>query len=160
VAVDGGGGRAALGVADLDALGGGGLNVGMATLVAGSPGVGKTTLCLHFAAGGVRADEPVLYLGFMESAAQLREKARAFGMDLAEAEAASQVRFLVLRGHDLVAGEIAALLSEEVERRGLRRLVIDSAAELQRAIGFAARAPDFLSALVSYLRAREVTTPA
>jgi hypothetical protein len=38
--------------------------------------------------------------------------------------------------------------------------VIDSAAELQRAIGFAARAPDFLSALVSYLRAREVTTPA
>lgn len=159
MAVDGGGGRAALGVADLDALVGGGLNVGMATLVAGSPGVGKTTLCLHFAAGGVRVDEPVLYLGFMESAAQLREKARVFGMDLAEAEAASQVRFLVLRGHDLVAGEIAALLSEEVERRGVR-LLIDSAAELQRAIGFAARAPDFLSALVSYLRAREVTTPA
>lgn len=65
----------------------------------------------------------------------------------------------MLRGHDLVAGEIAALLSEEVERRGVR-LLIDSAAELQRAIGFAARAPDFLSALVSYLRAREVTTPA
>ena len=150
--------RAALGVADLDALIGGGLNVGTTTLLAGSPGVGKTTLSLHFTAEGVRASEPVLYLGFMESPAQLREKARVFGMHLGAAEAAGQVRLLVLRGHDLEADEIAALLSEDVERRGVRRLVIDSAAELQRAVGFTGRIPEFLSALVSYLRGREVTT--
>jgi circadian clock protein KaiC len=150
--------RAALGVADLDALIGGGLNVGTTTLVAGSPGVGKTTLCLHFTAEGVRANEPVLYLGFMESPAQLLEKARVFGMDLDTDKAAGLVRFLVMRGHDLEADEIAALLSEDVERRGVRRLVIDSAAELQRAIGSVGRIPEFLSALVSYLRGREVTT--
>jgi KaiC/GvpD/RAD55 family RecA-like ATPase len=53
-------GGAAFGIVDLDVLVGGGLNVGTATLLAGSPGVGKTTLSLHFTAEGVRANEPVL----------------------------------------------------------------------------------------------------
>src|SRR5919202_5880393 len=81
-----------------------------------------------------------------------------FGMDLYAAEASRLTRVLVLAGHDLEADQIADMLAEDVERRGVRRLVIDSAAELQRGLGWEARAPDFLSALVSYLRAREVTT--
>jgi circadian clock protein KaiC len=150
--------RAAFGVADLDALIGGGLNAGTVTLVAGSPGVGKTTLGLHFAGESVRTQEPVLYLGFMESAAQLRQKARMHGMDLSAAEATGQLRFMVLRSHDLEADEIAAAMVEDVERRGVRRLVIDSAAELQRGISFQGRVPEFLSALVNYLRGRDVTS--
>ena len=63
----------------------------------------------------------------------------------------------MLRGHDLEADEIAALVAEDIERRGVRRLVIDSAAELQRAVGSSVRIPDFLAALVSYLRGRAVT---
>ena len=59
---------------------------------------------------------------------------------------------------DLEADEIALLLAEDVERRGVRRLVIDSAAEVQRSVGFQGRVPDFLSALVNYLRGREVTS--
>jgi circadian clock protein KaiC len=151
-------GRAPFGIADLDALIGGGLNMGTATLVAGSPGVGKTTLGLHFVAEGVRAGEPVLFCGFMESPAQLLEKARRFGMELSAADASDQLRLLVLAGHDLEADQVASVLAEDIERRGVRRLVIDSAAELQRGLGSEARAPDFLSALVSYLRARAVTT--
>jgi len=150
--------RAAFGVPGLDALIGGGLNVGTTTLMAGSPGIGKTLLGLHFITEGSRAQEPVLFVGFMESPAQLREKARVFGMDLQAAEAAGRARFLVLRGHDLEADEIATLLAEDVEHRGVRRLVIDSAAEVQRSVGFEGRVPDFLSSLVSYLRGREVTT--
>jgi circadian clock protein KaiC len=150
--------RAAFGVADFDALIGGGLNVATATLVAGSPGVGKTTLCLHFMAESARAHEPALFVGFMESSAQLREKARVFGINLRAAEATGQLRFLIRQAHDLEADEIAALISEDVERRGVRRLVIDSAAELQRSLGSLERVPDFLGALVSYLRGRSVTT--
>jgi circadian clock protein KaiC len=150
--------RAAFGIPKLDALLGGGLNVGTVTLVAGSPGVGKTTLGLHFAAEGARAGKPVLYLGFMESPAQLREKARSYGMDLGAAESAGQLRFMVLRGHDLEADEIAAAMVEDVERRGVRRLVIDSVAELERGVGFPGRVPGFLSALVGYLRGRDVTS--
>jgi circadian clock protein KaiC len=151
-------GRDAFGIADLDALIGGGLNVGTATLLAGSPGVGKTTLGLHFVAEGVRAGEPVLFCGFMESPAQLLEKARLFGMKLSAADASDQLRLLVLAGHDLEADQVASVVAEDIERRGVQRLVIDSAAELQRGLGSEARAPEFLSALVSHLRAREVTT--
>lgn len=150
--------RAAFGIPELDALVGGGLNLGTTTLVAGSPGVGKTTLGLHFLAESTRAQEPALFLGFMESPAQLREKARVFGMDLSEAEASGQLRYLVLPPHDLEADAIAVLLTEDIVRRGVRRLVIDSAAEIERAIGFQGRVPDFLSALVSYLRGRGITT--
>jgi circadian clock protein KaiC len=150
--------RAAFGIADLDALVGGGLTLGTTTLVAGSPGVGKTTLSLHFIAESARVQEPVLFLGFMESPAQLREKARVFGMDLSEAEASGLLRYLVLAPYDLEADAIATLLVEDIERRGVRRLVIDSAAEIERAIGFQGRVPDFLSALVSYLRGRGITT--
>ncbi len=50
--------RAAFGIADLDALMDGGLNAGTITLVAGSPGVGKTTLGLHLLAEGIRRQEP------------------------------------------------------------------------------------------------------
>jgi circadian clock protein KaiC len=60
-------GRAAFGITDFDPLIGGGLNVGTATLVAGTPGVGKTTLGLRFIAEGARAGEPVLFCGFMEA---------------------------------------------------------------------------------------------
>jgi len=151
-------GRAAFGIADVDVLIGGGLNVGTTSLVGGSPGVGKTTLGLHFLAEGVRRHETVLYLGFMESAAQLREKAHAFGMDLSAAEAAGQLRFLIVPGYDLEADKVAVLLAEDIEQRGVQRLVIDSAAELQRSVGSEARIPDFLAALVSYLRGRQVTT--
>jgi circadian clock protein KaiC len=151
-------GRATFGVEALDAMLGGGLNVGTATLVAGSPGVGKTLLGLHFVTEGARRGEPTLFLGFMESAEQLRERARTFGLDLADAEAAGLVRLLVLPGYDLEGDYIAHLLSEDVERRGVRRLVVDSAAELERSFGTEERQPGFLSALVGYLRSRRVTS--
>lgn len=151
-------GRAAFGIAALDALIGGGLNQGTTTLAAGSPGVGKTTLGLHFMAEGAQVGEPGLFCGFMESPAQLREKARMFGMDVKSGEASHLIRLLVLAAHDLEADQIAGLLAEDIERRGVRRLVIDSAAELQRGLVADSRVPGFLSALVSYLRDREVTT--
>lgn len=133
------------------------MNVGTFTLVAGSPGVGKTLLGLHFVAEAAKASEPALFLGFMESEAQLREQAGVFGLKL-PAESAGQVRLLVLPGHDLEADYIVSLLVEDVEHRGVRRLVIDSAAELERAVGADERKPGFFSALVSYLRERQVTT--
>jgi circadian clock protein KaiC len=81
-----------------------------------------------------------------------------FGMDLSSAEASHLARLLVLPGHDLEADRLAAMVAEDIEQRGVRRLVIDSASELQRGLVSESRVPGFLSALVSYLRDREVTT--
>jgi circadian clock protein KaiC len=81
-----------------------------------------------------------------------------FGLDLSAAEAAGRVRLLVLPGYDLEVDYIAALLRADIEQRGVRRLVIDSAAELERGVADRERLPDFLAALVRYLRGRDVTT--
>jgi circadian clock protein KaiC len=152
-------GRAAFGIADLDAIIEGGLTRATVTLAAGSPGVGKTTLGLHFMSEGIKAGEPGLFLGFMESPAQLREKAHLFGMDLSTAEATNLVRLLVLPDYDLEVDAIATALAQDIERRGVRRLVIDSAAVLERALAIhPERISDFLAALAGYLRGREVTT--
>ncbi|MBV9355830.1 MAG: AAA family ATPase [Chloroflexi bacterium] len=150
--------RAAFGIDGVDRMLGGGPNIGTITLAAGTPGVGKTLLGLHFASEGARLHEPVLFVTFVESAAQLHGHGRVFGMNLEAAEAAGWLRLLVLPAHDIEADQVAQLVSDDVERRQTRRLVIDSMAELDRGIGDPQRRPGFLSALVSYLRSRQVTT--
>ncbi len=152
------GGRAGFGVPGVDRMLCGGPNVGTVTLAAGSPGVGKTLLGLHFAAEGVRLREPVLVVSFVETIAQIREQARVFGLDLASAEAAGVLRLLTLPAHDLEADQVVQLISADVEQRQTQRLVIDSMAELDRGIGDRERRPGFLSALVDYLHGEHVTT--
>jgi len=151
-------GRAGFGVPALDALVGGGLTAGTTTLVASGTGVGKTSLALHFATQGALHAEPTLFLGFMEDAAQLRAKAQSLALDLATAEASRQLRLLLLPGYDLDADRIGELLIDDIERRGVRRLVIDSVTELERGIAAPERRPNYLSALVAYLRGHQVTS--
>jgi circadian clock protein KaiC len=150
--------RAGLGAPGVDALTGGGLTEGTTTLVAGSLGTGKTLLGLHFLVEGARRGEAALYLGFLETAPQLREQARVFGLDLAGAEAAGRVRLLVLPAYEVEPDRVAELVRADVEARGVRRLVVDSVNELQRSLAPAGRQPEFFAALVGYLRARAVTS--
>ena len=142
----------------IDKLLHGGLPEGTVTLAAGSFGTGKTLLGLHFAAEGARLGEPALIVGFMESAAQLREKGRMFDLQLEEYERTGALRIVSLSAHDLEADRVAELLREEIDRRGVRRLVLDSAAQIERSIVDPERRPDFFAALVTYLRGRAVTT--
>jgi circadian clock protein KaiC len=149
--------RAGFGIPELDERMGGGLTVGTATLVAGSPGTGKTLLGLHLVVEGARVGEPGLFVGFLESEEQLRAKARSFGLDLAQAEAAGLVRLMLFPGYDVNADLVAEELRNDVEARGVRRLVVDSSTELERAIFTEERKPNFLAALVNYVRAHRVT---
>src|SRR5262249_41861917 len=63
------------GVAELDRVLGGGLVPGAAVLLAGDPGVGKSTLLLEVAASTARSGQRTLYVTGEESAAQLRLRA-------------------------------------------------------------------------------------
>jgi circadian clock protein KaiC len=150
--------RARFGIPDLDAMVGGGLPGGTATLVAGTPGVGKTLLGLHFLMAGARDGEPGLFVGFIEDRPQLREKARAFGMDLEAEERTERIRLLTIPSYELDPDRVARLLREDIERRKVRRVVFDSVAELDRAFLARVRAPDYFAALAHYLRAQDVTS--
>lgn len=63
------------GVAELDRVLGGGLVPGAVVLLAGEPGVGKSTLVSAVAARAARGGTPVLYVTGEESAAQVRLRA-------------------------------------------------------------------------------------
>ena len=150
--------RAAFGIAELDQMLGGGLTVGTSTLTAGTPGMGKTLLGLHFLLEGARRGEPGLLAGFLETPVQLRHKARVFGMDLPAMEESGLIQLLVIPPHDLDADRAAWLIRERIEARGVQRVVIDSGTELQGGLAAPDRAAMFMAALAAFLRSRNVTT--
>jgi DNA repair protein RadA/Sms len=63
------------GVSEFDRVLGGGLVPGAVVLVAGEPGIGKSTLLLDVAARAAREGQTVLYVSGEESAAQVRVRA-------------------------------------------------------------------------------------
>jgi len=71
--------RIPVGIPELDRVLGGGLVAGSLVLLAGEPGVGKSTLLLQ-AAAGIAASAPVLYATGEESAAQIRLRAARLGL--------------------------------------------------------------------------------
>lgn len=66
-------------VPELDRVLGGGLVPGAVVLLAGEPGVGKSTLLLDVAAKAATADRPTLYVTGEESAGQVRLRADRIG---------------------------------------------------------------------------------
>ncbi|WP_082176814.1 DNA repair protein RadA [Arsenicicoccus sp. oral taxon 190] len=67
------------GVGEFDRVLGGGLVAGAVVLVAGDPGIGKSTLLLDVAAQVAQAGGTVLYVSGEESAAQVRVRAERIG---------------------------------------------------------------------------------
>lgn len=75
--------RISTGVEDLDTVLGGGIVRGSVTLLAGQPGIGKSTILLQLAAH-IAKDHPVLYISGEESAHQVALRASRLGADTNE----------------------------------------------------------------------------
>lgn len=156
--------RAPFGLPELDALLGGGLTRETSTILLGSPGAGKTLLALHWVLAGTTAGEPAVYLGFRENRRQLLHASDTFNLGAALRAALAPggpLTFARLTPVELDPDVLADALLGALDRTGARRLVIDSIAELERAVaesGAAARVPGYVAGLVEALRAREVTT--
>ena len=73
--------RMAVGVDELDRVLGGGLVSGMAVLVGGEPGIGKSTLMLQLAARLGRSGARVLYVAAEESSRQVGLRAERLALD-------------------------------------------------------------------------------
>ena len=136
------------GLDELDRVLGGGLVPGAVLLLAGEPGVGKSTLLLEAAALAAEAG-PVLYVTGEESAAQVRSRADRIG-------AVSERLFLTAETDlDVVLGHI-----DEVEPR---LLIIDSvqtvaAAEVEGAAGGVTQVRAVASALIAVAKERSMAT--
>jgi DNA repair protein RadA/Sms len=86
------------GLDELDRVLGGGLVPGAVVLLAGEPGVGKSTLLLE-AASHAAAAAPVLYITGEESAAQVRLRADRIGAMAANLYLAAETDLAALLGH-------------------------------------------------------------
>lgn len=147
----------------LDDMMHGGVPAITSTMLLGSLGTGKTLLSLHFALAGVRAGQRVVYLGMRETREQLLQAAAPFtiGPELVKAlQPGGALTFLETPPIKLNADILADRLLHEIDRLGAQRLVVDSIAEIERAITRGLdpdRLDDYLAALLATLRSRGVT---
>lgn len=91
--------RRLTGIAELDRVLGGGLVPGVVALLAGEPGVGKSTLLLEVAAKWASSGERTLYVTGEESAAQVRLRAGRTGALADELYLAAETDLGTVLGH-------------------------------------------------------------
>jgi circadian clock protein KaiC len=149
--------RVSSGIASLDEVFQGGLPTATMAAVVGPTGTGKTTAGLQFLSAS-SASEPGLLFGCYESPDRLRLKAETMGIDLAAAEQRGEVEMLWYPVGEHILDELAHRLLEAVQRRGVKRLVIDGISGFQQAAIEQGRMMRFWSALSGQLRALGVTT--
>jgi DNA repair protein RadA/Sms len=137
------------GVDELDRVLGGGLVPGAVVLLAGEPGVGKSTLVLDVASTFARPDAPTLYVTGEESTSQVRLRADRIG-------ALSPSLFLAAEN------DIGAVL-KHVENIEPALLIVDSVqtmavAEIDGAAGGVTQVRQVASALIAVAKARGIAT--
>jgi circadian clock protein KaiC len=146
------------GVPELDALLGGGLDRGTATLVLGPAGCGKSSLATHFAAASARRGERAAAFIFDEGVNTYLGRAAGLGTDLREEVEAGHLTVQQVDPAELSPGEFAHAVCQAVEGDGTRLVIIDSLNGYMQAM------PDerFLMAqmheLLTYLNQRGVVT--
>ncbi|HZI16789.1 MAG TPA: ATPase domain-containing protein [Myxococcus sp.] len=150
--------RASFGLPELDVLMGGGLPVWSSTMLAGSMGVGKTLLAAHFAVEGARQGEPALFVSFFDPPAAVMARARRIGLDVESHARSGLLSFLYLPAVEVEADLAVHRILEEVDRLGVKRLVVDSLTDMETAVSDPGRRRAFLAALSLRLRLAGVTS--
>lgn len=145
------------GVADLDAMLGGGLSESSSTVIFGASGTGKTTLGLEFVCQSTSA-EPGLYLSFFESPQRLMEKAAGIGLPLRKLVENKAVQVMWEPQGERIIDELAYEVLDAVQAGNIKRLVIDGLNAFTASALYPDRISRFFSCLSNELRARRVTS--
>jgi circadian clock protein KaiC len=146
------------GVADLDALLGGGIECGTSTLLVGPPGSGKSSIALQFTiAAAARGDHGAVF-AFEETRSATMVRSRGLGLAFNEGLGAGQIMMQQIDPAEISPGEFAHMVRQSVERNGAGIVVIDSLNGYLNAMP----ADRFLTAqlheLLAYLSNRGVAT--
>lgn len=114
------------GLAELDALMGGGIDTGTSTLLMGPAGSGKSTVALRYIlTAAERGDFSVIY-AFDEARELLLDRAAGLGLDLRPHVQAGLVRIEQVDPGELSPGEFVHRVRRAAERDGAKVIVIDS----------------------------------
>ena len=107
--------RAPVGIAEMDRVLGGGLVPGSAVLLAGDPGIGKSTLLMQAAASLAQAGRRVLYISGEEAIEQLRLRGRRLGLSNAKLELATSINLRDIAAALEAAGDATLVVIDSIQ---------------------------------------------
>ncbi|WP_433995305.1 ATPase domain-containing protein [Bradyrhizobium manausense] len=114
------------GIAELDALLGGGLTAGSSTLIIGPAGTGKSLLTLQYLAASVRRGERAALFVFDEELGLLRSRAKNLGIDLEAMKGEGKLFIEQLDAAELSPGEFSHRVRRCVDQENIRTVAVDS----------------------------------
>lgn len=118
--------QAKSGIAELDALLGGGIEQGSSTLVLGPAGTGKTIFTMQFVAAAIARGEKAAFFGFDEELGLLFNRMRGIGIDVQAMCESGRLHIEQLDASELSPGEFAHRVRERVDKAQAKTIVIDS----------------------------------
>jgi circadian clock protein KaiC len=145
------------GIAQLDRIMGGGFPHHSTGLLVGPPGVGKTTLGLHFLSE-CNQDSPGLFFGFYETPAAICDKAKVLGLPLDQLISEGHVEIVWQPTTEGLLDETCDRLISAITRRGVRRLFIDGLQGFERLAPEPERLAHIFSAFSTEFRGRGIST--
>ncbi|MFP4053041.1 MAG: circadian clock protein KaiC [Phycisphaerae bacterium] len=152
-------------VRGLDEILHGGLPAGRTTIISGGPGAGKTVLAMETMCRGASEAEPWVFVGFEESAEQLRANAASTGMDVAALERDGKLRIIsaqiphkAVRSGDFDIHGLLAVLEGHCRQLGATRVVLDGIDVLMRIFANPQREREELYKLHDWLTDHHMTS--
>ena len=116
----------ASGIAGLDKILGGGLERGSSCLILGPAGTGKSLMTLYFAISAIKRGERAALFIFDEELGLLFDRTEAFGIDLPALVDSGDLIIQQVDAAELSPGEFTARVSDCVQAKGIRTVIIDS----------------------------------
>lgn len=144
------------GLADLDALAGGGIGRGTVTIISGPTGVGKTSLGVQFMREAACRGERSVIFSFEESLATLRHRCEHIGIPLSEMMRSNSLAVEEIEPLRFTPDEFAWRVRREVEERSAQMVMIDSLSGYRQSVRSEDVAPH-VHALCRYLANMGVT---
>ncbi|HWC65215.1 MAG TPA: ATPase domain-containing protein, partial [Thermoanaerobaculia bacterium] len=144
------------GNAGIDALMGGGLELGTTTLILGPAGTGKSALATMYVHSAARQGNKSLMFLFEEGLGTFFSRARALGMDVLPFVEDGTVGVRHLDPAELAPGELVEQVRDAVENDGIRIIVIDSLGGYLTAMMEEKHLLSQMHEFLNYLRRRSV----
>lgn len=104
----------------------GGLDYGTSTIITGPAGVGKSTMALMYAHTAAKNGERAAIYLFDESLETLYKRAKSIDLDIKEFVDEGLIHIRQIELAEFTPGELAHLVSQDVEKNDTRIVVIDS----------------------------------
>jgi circadian clock protein KaiC len=146
------------GIAQLDALVGGGLDRGTSTLLIGPAGCGKSSIAFRWLTSAAERGETTAAFIFEETVHTLIGRSAGLGMDLGKHIASGKMRMDHLDPAEMSPGEFTEKIRDCVEQAGATTVVIDSLNGFLQSMPGEQYLALHLHELLTYLNNRGVVT--